>query len=453
MKETLDRKQENLRSLIQIRHEAIPLDFFNRSPEKPVEKIEYKQINTSTTKLEPLFKQSDALNRDKQASPFPKFKDKFIGTTIQKRANNSFLSVGIENDIIQRVNNATNILHDTGDQKYKSNDLHMAKNPQPAPDQKPPNPGMILNPQIKLIPKENPHQAPDQKPPNPGMILNPQIKLIPKENPHQAPDQKPPNPGMIANPQIKLIPKENPHQAPGQKPLNPGMIVNPQIKLIPKENPHQAPDQKPPNPGMIVNPQIKLIPKETPYQAPYQKPPNPGMIVKYPKVPEGFPRHFQDKKPEDQPFWKDLHRKQQGHRDNHPEKIVKRRSSTVQVADKAVLRKRALSFSNTSDLWSFVVEQERRSKLIKETCQLFPFSSTYSDLQNMPAELLIDKEQQVAYCPVFKSASTSWILTFMEIGGYEPPKLDGKKSIIPYFKTIYKSLSVQRAAAKKYLEK
>lgn len=90
------------------------------------------------------------------------------------------------------------------------------------------------------------------------------------------------------------------------------------------------------------------------------------------------------------------------------------------------LRLRALSFPSNSTLRLFVAEQERRTQHMKTECAGFlpPASDIESKGMAPPPglagvhNLLLDRTNNIAYCPIYKAASTSWTVTLLEIGGF-----------------------------------
>ncbi|XP_042877396.1 carbohydrate sulfotransferase 9-like isoform X2 [Penaeus japonicus] len=78
----------------------------------------------------------------------------------------------------------------------------------------------------------------------------------------------------------------------------------------------------------------------------------------------------------------------------------------------AALSGRALSFSNTSDLAMFLVEQERRKRHIATVCEEKNPSSIYH-----PLLLVYDSKNSLTYCPIYKAASISWSVLLLQMAG------------------------------------
>nr|XP_053645984.1 carbohydrate sulfotransferase 11-like [Cherax quadricarinatus] len=113
------------------------------------------------------------------------------------------------------------------------------------------------------------------------------------------------------------------------------------------------------------------------------------------------------------------------------------------------LRERALTFSNTSALWKFLKEQERRAQHVKATCQerFFPMVDLREWMHGPPRALLgakdiiYDSANHLAFCPVYKAASTSWSITLLELGGYWRESLKKKNSLQLLLKQIFPRIS------------
>ncbi|XP_063597111.1 carbohydrate sulfotransferase 8-like isoform X4 [Penaeus indicus] len=76
------------------------------------------------------------------------------------------------------------------------------------------------------------------------------------------------------------------------------------------------------------------------------------------------------------------------------------------------LRERALAFSNTSNLVTFLVEQERRKHQVAAVCQEKEPSSN-----DRPLYLVHDSKHSLTYCPIYKAASTSWSVLLLQMAG------------------------------------
>ncbi|ROT71889.1 Carbohydrate sulfotransferase 11 [Penaeus vannamei] len=79
----------------------------------------------------------------------------------------------------------------------------------------------------------------------------------------------------------------------------------------------------------------------------------------------------------------------------------------------AALKKRALSFSNTSDLAAFLVEQDRRKHQLAEVCQ----ENRGPPSNDHPLFLVHDRRNSLTYCPIYKAASTSWSILLLQMAG------------------------------------
>ncbi|XP_071535734.1 uncharacterized protein [Panulirus ornatus] len=96
-----------------------------------------------------------------------------------------------------------------------------------------------------------------------------------------------------------------------------------------------------------------------------------------------------------------------------------------------MLKDRALSFSNSSALRMFLAEQERRAHHVASTCMklLAPVVDANGSGRGPPRglisgkDIIFDRKNHLAFCPVYKAASTSWTITLLEIGGYWSKKL------------------------------
>ncbi|KAK7078862.1 hypothetical protein SK128_007283 [Halocaridina rubra] len=116
-----------------------------------------------------------------------------------------------------------------------------------------------------------------------------------------------------------------------------------------------------------------------------------------------------------------------GHVNKRPARLKSEVPTSAPMAtfSPEALRNRAMSFHGNSTLRAFLNEQDRRSRHISETCpSIFPPVDVDSKAIGPPPglsglqNLLLDRIQHIAYCPVYKAASTSWTITLLEIGGY-----------------------------------
>ncbi|XP_063597108.1 carbohydrate sulfotransferase 13-like isoform X1 [Penaeus indicus] len=77
------------------------------------------------------------------------------------------------------------------------------------------------------------------------------------------------------------------------------------------------------------------------------------------------------------------------------------------------LRERALAFSNTSNLVTFLVEQERRKHQVAAVCQ----ENREPSSNDRPLYLVHDSKHSLTYCPIYKAASTSWSVLLLQMAG------------------------------------
>ncbi|KAK3891716.1 hypothetical protein Pcinc_004404 [Petrolisthes cinctipes] len=156
----------------------------------------------------------------------------------------------------------------------------------------------------------------------------------------------------------------------------------------------------------------------------------------------------QDYVPENWVEVEKVHPWHRGNRIGHKKKPI--RFPKLNPNDKyspKVLRERALTFSNTSKLMAFVREQERRVRHIAAACR--NITPNMADIvggnRGPPTNLLtardfiFDRKNHLMFCPVYKSASTSWTRIILELGGYW--KKGSFRNLQAYLKKVYPKLN------------
>ncbi|XP_068206933.1 carbohydrate sulfotransferase 12-like isoform X2 [Palaemon carinicauda] len=114
------------------------------------------------------------------------------------------------------------------------------------------------------------------------------------------------------------------------------------------------------------------------------------------------------------------------------------------------LRNRALSFPSNSSLRIFMAEQDRRLQHLKTECDgILPATGPVSSRGLAPPpgltgihNLLVDRTNNIAYCPIYKAASTSWTITLLEMGGYwKKDQRRKNKNLQAYVSQVFPKIS------------
>nr|XP_045620422.1 uncharacterized protein LOC123771744 [Procambarus clarkii]XP_045620423.1 uncharacterized protein LOC123771744 [Procambarus clarkii] len=136
--------------------------------------------------------------------------------------------------------------------------------------------------------------------------------------------------------------------------------------------------------------------------------------------------------------------------DEHRERqvIISQRQPPSPKYTAQALRERALAFPKTSALRKFLEEQDRRANHVSKSCgnQILTAEGNIGIMHGPPRDFLgardiiFDSTNHLAFCPVYKAASTSWSITLLEIGGYWKENVKGN-SLQLFLKQVYPRIS------------